>query len=120
MKEAKPQPWMIEAAREFVKQRLEPDPNHSGEDVYYLHFPHAVEAVEGSDFWLGNLTELLAEFAAHSPSPERLVDLENEVRYANLALGGNPAIHLCDRIQQLKEKVDSGGDAPRNNDITSG
>lgn len=53
------------SAQEFVASRLEPDPNHPDDDTFCLHFPHGGELVEGRDFWLRHLTELLDEYAAH-------------------------------------------------------
>lgn len=52
-----------QAAQKFLETRLEPDPNHPGEDVCILHFPNGCESVEGREFWMRNLAEMLAAFA---------------------------------------------------------
>jgi hypothetical protein len=55
----------------------------------------------------GKMTTRAAQpTAQHTPGWDkalRLRNLEEEVKYANLALGGNPAVHLCDRISHLRE-----------------
>src|SRR3954467_13620835 len=50
----------------------------------------------------------MAEYASSSNAAleSQNDDYRNEIQYANKALGGNPGIHLCDRIYHLRAERD--------------
>jgi hypothetical protein len=69
------------SARQFVKTRMEPDPNHPADDSFMLHFPHATELVEGGDFWLNNLAELLEAYASSIRPASQWIPVEEKLPY---------------------------------------